>query len=72
MDPQFSPQRVAGTLFAASTLLSTAVLAPAVAAQAPGRDWPTFNGPLTGTRYSPLAEITTAFHRLLRKNRDLD
>ncbi len=26
----------------------------------PGADWPAYNGPPTGTRYSPIAQITTA------------
>lgn len=66
MNTQFAPRRMAGTLLAAGALLSTAVLATTAAAQAPGRDWPTFNGPLTGTRYSPLAEITTKNVKHLR------
>ena len=32
----------------------------ACARQAPSPDWMTYNGPLSGDRYSPLAEITTA------------
>ena len=34
--------------------------AAALAAAAPSQDWPTYNGPLAGDRYSPLAQITTA------------
>src|SRR5436190_9194189 len=38
-----------------------AVAAPAVAARAaPAGNWVTYNGPLAGDRYSPLAQITTA------------
>ncbi|GJG89609.1 quinoprotein ethanol dehydrogenase [Gemmatimonadetes bacterium T265] len=32
----------------------------------PAADWPAYNGPPTGTRYSPLAEITTANVATLR------
>ena len=40
--------------------LGAALAAPASAQPNPGADWPTFNGPLRGTRFSPLSEITVA------------
>ena len=46
--------------------LTTLATLTATAQTTPGANWPTFNGPLRGTRFSLLSEITTANVRGLR------
>lgn len=46
--------------------LTTLATWTATAQTTPGADWPTFNGPLRGTRFSPLGEINAANVKGLR------
>lgn len=41
--------------------------APGAGAETPAGDWPTYNGPLAGDRYSPLTQITAANVGQLRR-----
>lgn len=66
-----SLRRAAARLSVAALAIAAGV-APPIAAQAPGTsassgDWVTYNGALTGDRYSPLAQITTANIASLRQ-----